>query len=252
MSDHKSSARGAPDQNPGMETRGHGGSSEGAAKGSEGQGGYGDACGNPQAGMPQGGQPGYGESVGAQPGYGAAQGRPQGYTAPQDGQPVYGESMGPVSGQAPFMHGGAGAMPPSYGHPYTVQPAPGPGYHQTAPHYAAAAMYYGQYAGYPPPPPPPGAYPYPPEAFQTPHQGYAHGAAQGAGHAHGASMSDLVNEVANGGNGLSTLSKMLNFDDPDFWKGAVVGAAAVLLLTSGSVQSALFGSNGNGGKDSSA
>ncbi|NCC41079.1 MAG: hypothetical protein EOM21_16895 [Gammaproteobacteria bacterium] len=246
MSDHKSSARGAPDQSPDMETRGYGGSSEGSAKGPEGQGatggGYGEARGNPPAGMPQGGQPGYGESAG---------GQPQGYASPQGGQPGYGESMGPASGQAPFMHGGAGAMPPGYGHPYATQPAPGPGYHQTAPHYAAAAMYYGQYAGYPPPPPPPGAYPYPPEAFQTPHQGYAHGAAQGAGQAHGASMSDLVNEVANGGNGLSTLSKMLNFDDPDFWKGAVVGAAAVLLLTSGSVQSALFGSNGNGGKDSS-
>jgi hypothetical protein len=225
MSEHQGGARGASDQNPGMETRGYGGSSEGSAKGPEGQGatggGYGEAHGKSQADRPQG------------------------------GQPVYGESMGPVSGQAPFMHGGAGAMPPDYGHPYTAQPAPGPGYHQAAPHYAAAAMYYGQYAGYPPPPPPPGAYPYPPEAFQTPHQGYAHGAAQGAGQAHGASVSDLVNEVANGGNGLSTLSKMLNFDDPDFWKGALVGAAAVLLLTSGSVQSALFGSNGNGGKDSS-
>lgn len=230
MSDHQSGARGAPEQRPGMETQG-----------------YGEA----QAGLSQGSQPGRSESAGGQPGYGAAQGQPQGYVAPQGNQPGYGESMGPVSGQAPFMYGGADAMPPGYGQPHTAQPAFAPGYHQTAPHYAAA-MYYGQYAGYPPPPPPPGAYPYPPEAFQTPHQGYAHG----AGQAHGASVSDLVNEVANGGNGLSTLSKMLNFDDPDFWKGALVGAAAVLLLTSGSVQSALFGSNGNGngngGKDSSA
>ncbi|MBK1653380.1 hypothetical protein [Allochromatium vinosum] len=251
MSDHQSGARGAPEQRSGMETQGYGGSPEGAAKGPEGPGaagGYGEA----QAGLSQGSQPGRSESAGGQPGYGAAQGQPQGYVAPQGNQPGYGESMGPVSGREPFMHGGAGAMPPGYGQPHTAQPAFAPGYHQTAPHYAAAAMYYGQYAGYPPPPPPPGAYPYPPEAFQAPHQGYAHGAAHGAGQAHGASVSDLVNEVANGGNGLSTISKMLNFDDPDFWKGALVGAAAVLLLTSGSVQSALFGSNGNGGKDSSA
>jgi len=56
-------------------------------------------------------------------------------------------------------------------------------------------------------------------------------------------MSDLMNEVANGGNGLSTISKMLNFEDPDFWKGALVGAAAVLVLSSGSLQG-LFGRAG--------
>ncbi|MFD2110365.1 hypothetical protein [Thiorhodococcus fuscus] len=66
-------------------------------------------------------------------------------------------------------------------------------------------------------------------------------------------MSDLMSEVANGGNGLSTLSKMLNFEDPDFWKGALVGAAAALVLSSGSIQG-LFGragtSKGSGAGDS--
>ncbi|EXJ16459.1 hypothetical protein D779_0191 [Imhoffiella purpurea] len=168
---------------------------------------------------------------GQQPYYGAAQGAPT-------------ESMGPQSPQGHYMHGGAGAIPPYYGQPQYAQPQPGQGYY-AAPHYA-------QYAGYPPPPPP-GVYPYPPDAFQAMHQGHAHDA-QGAGQAHGASMSDLMEEVANGGNGLSALSKMLNFDDPDFWKGALVGAAAVLLLTSESVQNALFksggGENGNGSKES--
>jgi hypothetical protein len=33
---------------------------------------------------------------------------------------------------------------------------------------------------------------------------------------------------------------MLNLDDSEFWKGALIGAAAVLLLTNESVQSMLF------------
>ncbi len=109
--------------------------------------------------------------------------------------------------------------------------------HDSAPH-QGATMHQGGYGGYAPPPP--GMYP-PPGM----HQGYAYGAAPGAGNAPGPRVSDLMEEVASGGNGLSTLSRMLNFDDPDFWKGALVGAAAVLLLTSDSVQQALFKS-GNG------
>jgi hypothetical protein len=53
-------------------------------------------------------------------------------------------------------------------------------------------------------------------------------------------MAELVDEIANGGNGLSSLSKMLNVDDSEFWKGALLGAAAVLLLTNESVQGALL------------
>jgi hypothetical protein len=33
---------------------------------------------------------------------------------------------------------------------------------------------------------------------------------------------------------------MLNLDDSEFWKGALVGAAAVLLLTNETVQDTLF------------
>jgi hypothetical protein len=74
-----------------------------------------------------------------------------------------------------------------------------------------------------------------------PMMGYPPGAAQMAGpHAgHGQGMAQAMQEMANGG-GLSSLTKLLDFDDKDFWKGALVGAAAVLLLTNESVQRALF------------
>jgi hypothetical protein len=53
-------------------------------------------------------------------------------------------------------------------------------------------------------------------------------------------MSEVLQELANGGNGLSSLPRLLNLEDSEFWKGALVGAAAVLLLTNDSVQDALF------------
>ena len=53
-------------------------------------------------------------------------------------------------------------------------------------------------------------------------------------------MSQFVEEIANGGNGLSSLGKIVNLDDSEFWKGALVGAAAVILLTNESVQKTLF------------
>ena len=137
-------------------------------------------------------------------------------------------------------------------------PGAGPAGYQNAPPPA--------HAFYPPPYP----YPYPPPGYYPPpaapywssaplqHEGYGYGYGYGepygpntaasAGHTgagygagHGARVSDLVNEVAGGGSGLSSLTRMLDLDDIDLWKGALVGAAAVLLLTNRSVQSALFG-----------
>jgi hypothetical protein len=74
-------------------------------------------------------------------------------------------------------------------------------------------------------------------------QGYQSGmgqmAGQHAGQGHGQGMALAMQEIANGG-GLSSLTKLLDFDDKDFWKGALVGAAAVLLLTNENVQRALF------------
>ncbi|MGB0126458.1 MAG: YtxH domain-containing protein [Rhodocyclaceae bacterium] len=101
-----------------------------------------------------------------------------------------------------------------------------------------AGPYYWPGYGQPVPPapgyPPQFASPYPP--------GYAPDMASAAmgQQARGPNMAQVMQEIANGGNGLSSLTKLLDFDDKDFWKGALVGAAAVLLLTNDSVQRALF------------
>jgi hypothetical protein len=68
------------------------------------------------------------------------------------------------------------------------------------------------------------------------HAGHGQGQSQGQGQG----MAQVMQEIANGGSGLSSLTKLLDFDDKDFWKGALVGAAAVLLLTNENVQRALF------------
>jgi hypothetical protein len=49
-----------------------------------------------------------------------------------------------------------------------------------------------------------------------------------------------MGELAGGGNGLSSLTQMLNLNDKELWKGALIGAAVVLLLNNDSVQNALF------------
>jgi len=41
--------------------------------------------------------------------------------------------------------------------------------------------------------------------------------------------------------GLGDLGGMFAFDDKEFWKGAVVGAAAILLLTNENVRDTLLG-----------
>jgi hypothetical protein len=61
----------------------------------------------------------------------------------------------------------------------------------------------------------------------------------GAGHGHNPSMDEVFEELSNGG-GLGGLGKLLDFEDTEFWKGALVGAAAVLLLTNESVQQSLL------------
>ena len=266
MSEHQSGAGGAPDRGPGMGSPGlgspgTGGSPDAVAGGQDGQGrgaGYGAAQAGSFSGQGQG--QGSAHALGQAP-------VPPPAAHPQTGQ---GEANWPPAGQSQLMSGGFAGMPPWLGQAPYPPPGPGaapglgyPGFaaaphnwapQYSAPHYSAPqygappygappyAVHPGAYAGYPPPHP--GVYP--PDAAQGMHQGHAYGAGQGAGAAHGARMSDLVEEAAGGGNGLATLSKMLNFDDPDFWKGALVGAAAVLLLTSESVQHAVFGSGGNG------
>jgi hypothetical protein len=71
-------------------------------------------------------------------------------------------------------------------------------------------------------------------------QGYEQaGPPPGGGRGRGPSMDQVMEELSNGA-GLGGLGKLLDFDDTEFWKGALVGAAAVLLLTNESVQQSLF------------
>ena len=130
------------------------------------------------------------------------------------------------------------------------RPAPAGGAGYQAPPYQAGAGY--PYPYYPPYPPPgfqaqaPGMMPgYMPGQGGAPMGGHATaGGASGAGAGPGpgpqAGMQQLFEELAQGGNGLNSLTRMLSLDDTEFWKGALVGAAAVMLLTNDQVQDALF------------
>jgi hypothetical protein len=207
----------APSQ-PSTDTAQRGGAPEGTAQGQSPmnpmppQGWPGAYPGGPQAGMAGAGMPG------PYPGHPG----PAGYA----GQPAYG-ALG--------MHPGVAPHPAAYPAPAGVDP-----------YWAYHAQAQAAYA--PPPYPyagpfvsmaPPHA-PWPGYGPGLEHQGGA-GRMAGGGHgAGGPGMAELVDEIANGGNGLSSLSKILNVDDSEFWKGALLGAAAVLLLTNESVQGVLF------------
>lgn len=149
---------------------------------------------------------------------------------------------------APFTN----PVPPSwqYADPSAAAPTP-PGYpgthaalashgqydyHSGHPGSMGYAYHYPPYGHLPSPyyPPYPGG---PQGAPQVPLQGApAHGGQGGA-----PSMNHLINQVASGDHSsLASLGQLVNFDDKEFWKGALVGAAAVLLLTNDSVQQALF------------
>ena len=84
----------------------------------------------------------------------------------------------------------------------------------------------GQMGGYPPPYH--GFYrmPYgiPPQPWQTPPAGAPQDAVEAQ-----AGLSAALGDMAEK-NGLGMFKDFLNFEDGDFWKGAVVGAAVVLLI----------------------
>lgn len=142
--------------------------------------------------------------------------------------------------------GSAYAPPPPYphyathpGHPH-MPPHVHPAYH---PHTAA-------YAPYPPPYHP--GYPHPPYA-PHPHPGvYAASAPYPQGNPAAAppqaGIGQWIQELSQGNPQLSGLSKMLNLEDSEFWKGALIGAGAVLLLTNETVQEMMF-KNGTKAKD---
>jgi hypothetical protein len=152
-----------------------------------------------------------------------------------------GPRMGPGMGATPMgsygpgpaygMYGaGAAQLPP---HPPGVgpyaEPSAYPAGHYHGAYSAAVPPHYMAYGAVPM------GVPYGAAPGMGLHQGQGPGQTPGRGPA----MAQVMEEIANGG-GLSSLGKLLNFDDADFWKGALVGAAAVLLLTNESVQNALF------------
>jgi len=155
----------------------------------------------------------------------------------------WGQGLPPAQGQVPpgVPTGGpgsqAGPQPQYPGAPY---PAPGG---QAGGGQAPWAPY-----AYPPP------YPHPPLYQHQAQQGYGPapqgpgyaaypgpGPGQGAGAGAGpGGVSRFIEELAGGGNGLSSLTQMLSLDDKEMWKGALIGAAVVLLFTNESVQNTLF------------
>lgn len=165
------------------------------------------------AGPGPSGPPGDETAPGAGPWQGGpwahAYGRPE-----QAGAAEPGPGAGPRQG---YGYGPAGHGPgPAGGH------APYHGY------YAAQVPPWAAYG--PPPGPPPGFGPGP---FAGPGA-----AAPGAGL--GAALGDMAEQ-----NGMGMLRNFFSFGDDEFWKGAVVGAALVMLVTNDKLRESIFESAAN-------
>ena len=144
---------------------------------------------------------------------------------PKDAQPGQGPQAGGPAPEAGVDPNTAG-MPP-WGWPHGQVP---PEYMQQG--YAPHAGYYAQpgYGWYAPPPgygPPPQAAPGAPPGV---------GANDPAMAGFTAAMGDMAEK-----NGLGMFKDLLNFDDGEFWKGALVGAALVMLLTNEDLRNSLIG-----------
>ncbi|WPL18745.1 hypothetical protein Thiowin_03835 [Thiorhodovibrio winogradskyi] len=167
----------------------------------------------------------------AQPGPGQATFSPHNGHHPHPGYGYPGNPPHPGE-LPPHAVGAPGYLPPGYSPP-GYQP---PGYqtHPTYPGWATPAA--------------PGA-PYPNDPYHAPYPGHSyssghqsdHQASGHQGHGQRNGMSEFIEEIASGGNGLNSLGRLLNFEDTDFWKGALVGAAAVMLLSNDGVRNLLFG-----------
>lgn len=188
---------------------------------------------------------------------------PGGHATPAHGYPHPQHTAGFSPDGAAPAHGAAatghwpGYWPysaPSYAPGYAPSHAPGyaPGYASGAPHAPPGHAAFGHFdtgQGYAPGQAGAGQ----PGGWGAEMGGAGMAGAHPGAHAHAgqgrqAGVSDLIEEIASGGNGLNSLSRLLNFDDTEFWKGALVGAAALLLLSNESVQNALFGSRSNQSK----
>lgn len=148
----------------------------------------------------------------------------------------------------------AGATTPPNGHPGPAQgagpmPGDGPAAIGPWPHHPAMGWAGGAaWPAYPPPGYGPGSPPYGYGPYGPPGYGgapFGHGApgpapgtappgAESSGL--GAAMGGLADQA-----GLGMLKDLFGFDDGEFWKGAMVGAAVVMLLTNENLRDALVG-----------
>ena len=158
--------------------------------------------------------------------------------------------------QGPYMTGPSWAPPYGGPQPGAAGPGPTPPPHQTpgGPYPYAATGPQGPYmtgAPWAPPhggPHPGGYYPYAGAgpAWAPPHGGPRPGAA-GPGHRkHDAhqygQFMGLVNDIANGNADASRMMAFLDGLDNQFWKGALIGVAATLLLTNDALKNGIAGS----------
>lgn len=150
---------------------------------------------------------------------------------------------------------------PPMDHPSGYHPPQGMHYGSPPPYdHPAAPLPYPPPYDYRMPPPYPGQFP--PAGYGAPlHTGPQTDPQNSPQNGPGGSMqggiASAMNELADR-NGLGMLKGLLNFDDGDFWKGALVGAAVVLLATnedlrntllSGAVKTAETIKSGIGAKD---
>lgn len=178
--------------------------------------------------------------------------------APAPGQGAYGSmieheatggGMHPASGAAAFgdappgMGAHAGARP-SMGDPRGTAGSFSHVYYEP-PGYGPQPMWPREHPGYGPSPAGfqrPQMYGAPPQSHHCSHHIHDPGVASPVGaYGGGAPWMDLVNDLANGNANPSRLMACLESLDGQFWKGALVGAAATLLFTNETVKSALAG-----------
>ena len=183
------------------------------------------------AGSPDGGGYGGGSATSGAEGNGQQGGfGPQAFggAGMADGQGAYGGAG--MQGQ-PY-----GGFASHHGYPFPPQAGPMPG--------PMPGAGFGAYPGYAP------QFGFGPQAgFAPPPQGAHFGAAHGNpfGQAAGTPEADGVQGFFSqllDGNSMASLARLFNFSDPDFLKGAAVGAAAVLLLTNSDLKDALLGAAG--------
>lgn len=166
----------------------------------------------------------------------------QGPTAPQGAPPRPGSAANAFAGDMGGMHGqGAGQPGPQAAasgmhHAGMQGPqagAPGMQHAWAGPQAAGGYSYM----------PHPGYYAAPPQGWQPPPYAYAtpgQVAAPPPGVAGPDGFAAAMNDIADK-NGLGMFKSFLNFDDGEFWKGALVGAAVVLLMTNEDLRKSLLG-----------